>query len=65
MSDANYQSIPHNVRWAVAGFAIIAVLVTGFGYLISRFLGHFLWYVLGAVFVGIAAYLYSLRADAR
>jgi hypothetical protein len=64
MSDANYKAVPSNVRYAVAGFAIIAVLVSGIAYMISRVFGHLLWYVAGAVLIVIAIYLFSLRTDA-
>ena len=64
MSEANYKAVPSNVRYAVAGFAIIAVLVSGIAYMISRVFGHLLWYVVGAVLIVIAIYLFSLRTDA-
>lgn len=64
MISENARLVPPRLKRGVSITAILAILIVGaVGYFISRVLGHYLWYVVGAVFLVLSIYIYGLRSE--
>lgn len=58
----NQKLIPPPVRMGVTGFSLVAIVVVGLIFLVSREVAHILWVVVGVTAFAIAGYLFYLRS---